>query len=97
MSDVIGFLETMGRDATLRHVAQNELELALIRAQIDPEIQTAILDKDQARIESLLGAATNICCGLFPEKQDEDESEEEPPKEDETTARSILCSTAIAA
>lgn len=97
MSNVIGFLEKMGQDATLRHATQNELELALTLAQIDPQIRTAILGKDQAQIELLLGAATNVCCGLFPEKEDEDESEEEPSKEAEIAARSILRSAAVAA
>lgn len=81
MSNVIGFLERMGQDASLRHAAQDELELALTCAQIDPALQAAIMDKDQAQIEALLGATTNVCCVLFPEK--EDEEEQEPSKEDE--------------
>ena len=98
MSNVIGFLEKMGQDATLRHATQNELELALTLAQIDPELQTAIMSKDQTRIETLLGASRNICANLFPAKEDEDEGEEEPSKDgDEIRAQFAVNGIALAA
>src|SRR5882757_4690768 len=69
MSNVISFLESVGQDAALRHATKEELELALNKAQIDPALQTAILEKDQRQIEALLGAASNVCCGVFPGKE----------------------------
>ncbi len=73
MSNVIGFLEKMGQDAALRHATQNDVELALARAQINPELQAAILGKNSAHIETLLDAKSNVCANLFPGKEDEDE------------------------
>ena len=83
MSNVISFLESVGQDAALRHATKEELELALSKAQIDPALQAAILGKDQQQIEALMGAATNVCCGVFPGKEEDDESEEEPSKDDD--------------
>jgi hypothetical protein len=83
MSDVISFLESVGQDATLRHAAKVELELALTKTQIDPALQAAILDRDQQRLEALLGTTTNVCCGVFPGKEEDDETEEEPSKDDD--------------
>ena len=79
MSDVIGFLEKMGRDAQLRYGSQDELEIALENSGIDPEVRMAILGKDKFRLDTLLGQG-----GLFgmmiPAKEDEDESEGEDEK-----------------
>jgi hypothetical protein len=98
MSNVIAFLETMGQDASLRHAGQTDLSLALTHAQIDPELQAAILDKDQQQLEMLLGAQTNVCCAVFPVKEDEDDEEEAPSRDDdEITARSAVRSIASAA
>ena len=39
MSNVIDFLERLGKDAHLRHASDAQLEQALISAQIDPAIR----------------------------------------------------------
>jgi hypothetical protein len=83
MSDVISFLESVGQDAALRHAPKAELELALIKARIDPALQAAVLCQDQQQLEALLGATTNVCCGVFPGKEEDDETEEEPSKDDD--------------
>ena len=83
MSDVIDFLERMGQDAQLRHGSQEEVELALASAEIAPELQAAILAKDQAQLEGLMGQ-TPICVAYFPGQEDEeqeDETEETPSRE----------------
>jgi hypothetical protein len=100
MTDVIDFLERMGQDAQLRHASQDEVELALTSAEIAPELQTAILAKDQAKIESLLGQAP--LCGMFlpgqEEEEEGDEDEEAPSKEpDETSGHSRLHAVIAAA
>ena len=86
MPDVIDFLERMGQDAQLHHATLSDVEFALTRAQLDPEIRAAILAKDQPLLEALLGSS-NVFCGLLPGKQDEeegedDDSEETPRRED---------------
>jgi hypothetical protein len=83
MSDVIDFLEKMGQDAQLRHGSPDEVELALASAEVAPELQSAILAKDQTQLETLLGQAP-VCVMFFPGKEDEeedDEGEETPPEE----------------
>lgn len=62
MSNVIDFLERMGQDAELRHAAQGDVEKALVNAQIDPSLLEVMLDKDERRLEDLLGANKNLCC-----------------------------------
>jgi len=75
MSIVIDFLEQMGRDAHLRHVTGLELEAALTRAGIEPNLQAAILGGDQRLLESLVDASHTICC-LIHAPEEEEESEE---------------------
>jgi hypothetical protein len=78
MSEVIEFLEQLGKDANLRHASQAEIGQALARTQIDPSVQAAILNEDQRQLEALLGADTNVCCMIFvPEDEDD-----VPPEED---------------
>ena len=83
MSKVISFLESIGTDAMLRHVGKDDLAIALNQAQIEPALKTAILAEDHHAIEALLECKSNVCCGIFPGKEEEDESEEEPSKDDE--------------
>ena len=83
MSNVIGFLERMGQDAQLRHADNNEMELALNRAEIDPNLQTAILNGDQVQLEALLGARTNVVCAIMPGKEEDDEEGDEHPLPDD--------------
>lgn len=78
MSNVIDFLERMGQDARLCRASQSEVEVALANAQIDPELQMAILAGDPLKLELLLGQ-NNVCCAFFPGKDDEDEDTEESP------------------
>ena len=79
MTDVIDFLERIGQDAHLRHGSQDELEHALSSTQLAPEVRSAILVKDQAQLESLLGQVP-LCGMFFPSKEDEEESDDETEK-----------------
>jgi hypothetical protein len=83
MSNIIDFLERMGRDAQLRHASQNEVELALASEQVDLELQAAILAKNPSQLGVLLGQGV-FCCMQEPGKEDEDEdddTEESPSRE----------------
>jgi hypothetical protein len=88
MSNVIKFLESLGKDAALRHADSSELELRLSHSGIEPTVQAAILEKDQQRLEALLACSSNVCCGVFPGKEDEEE-EEAPLKDDEEIRGSV--------
>ena len=96
MSNVISFLESVGQNAALRHATKDELELALNKAQIDPELQAAIFNRDQAQLEALLGARTNVVCAIMPGKEDDDEGEEAPSKDDDEITAQALLRTAAA-
>lgn len=95
MSDIIDFLERMGRDAQFRHASQDKVERALISAEIAPALQTAILAKDQAHLEKLLGT-TPLCAPYMPGNGDQgegDEDEETPSREpDEVYEHKLLLS-----
>lgn len=77
MTNVIDFLESLGQDATLRHATSEAVEEALAIAQIDPALRAAILDKDQHRLQELLGVQTNVCCLVHAPEDDEEEAEED--------------------
>lgn len=91
MSNVIDFLENMGRDARLRHASPSDVQLALDREQIQPELRGAILAGDQARLEALLGQQI-LYCMQFPAREDEEEETEEDPSrhDQEESMRSVV-------
>lgn len=78
MSDIIDFLERMGRDPDLRYGSSATIEHAMREAHISPELRAILARGDQASLEGLLGAATNVCCMVHAPLR-----EEEPAKEKE--------------
>lgn len=80
MSNVIDFLDRMGSDSRLRHADAAVLAAALQQANLDPELQAAVLAGDQQRLEAVLGARTNVICGLSPAEPDD---APEPADDDE--------------
>ncbi len=95
MSNVIKFLETMGQDAHLRHGSE-AMALELARADISADLKAAILSGDRTQMETLLGARTNVVCGIFPGKEDDDEKREPSPDDDEIGMHSSFGSVASA-
>jgi hypothetical protein len=62
MSSAIQFLESMGRNAELRHASKPVLYKALDEQQVDRDAQWAILRGDTSRLGVMLGARTNLVC-----------------------------------
>lgn len=83
MSNVIDFLQRLGQDADLRHAPRTALEQALAEAGIDPALREALLGADQRKLESLLGADTNVCAMISPGKKEEEEEDEDDLEDDE--------------
>jgi hypothetical protein len=83
VSNVIDFLQRLGQDADLRHAPRTALEQALAEAGIDPALREALLGADQRKLESLLGADTNVCAMISPGKKEEEEEDEDDLEEDE--------------
>jgi hypothetical protein len=84
MSNVIDFLEQMGRDAQWRQVTGEAMQAALIQAGIEPPLRAAILGEDRGLLESLVGANPNICCMInHPQEEEEPREDEEEEEEEE--------------
>jgi hypothetical protein len=84
MSNLIDFLEQMGRDSQSRFATGPELEEALTRAGIAPAVRSAVLAGDQLRLDSLIGARHNISTLInLPEEEEEEEEEEEDEDDEE--------------
>ena len=56
MSNVIGFLEQVGRDAAMRHASREQLLHAMGKENIEPAMQQAVLRPHAAALAALLGA-----------------------------------------
>ena len=68
MSNVIGFLESVGRNAALRHAQREQLLQAMQGEDITPTLQAALLDTSRAQMDSLLGVRETLYCSNFPVK-----------------------------
>lgn len=77
MFNVLDFLERVGSDSHLRHASTNELTGALRHQSLDPELREALIHRDQQRLEQLLGARTNVVCGMAPAEEDAPSKKEE--------------------
>lgn len=83
MSDVVEFLESMGRDASLSASSPGEVEFALQSTSIAGELKTAIVNGDATALRLLLQISPQ-CAWLVPgEEQQEDEGEGEAEEDDE--------------
>lgn len=82
MSNIIEFIERLGRDATLRNATAAEIEEALSHAGVEPALRPVIFADDPSLLESLLGARTGLCCMIAPAREEEEESEDDGGGED---------------
>jgi hypothetical protein len=82
VSNVIDFLERFGGDAQLRHASEDQVDVALRLAGIEPALRAAIVSKDQSALEALLGVDSNVCC-LVNKPEDEEEDDVEEDDEDD--------------
>ena len=77
MSEVISFLEQIGRDALLRNAPREALASRLQDTTLDADIQATILAGDRDGLDALLGCR-ELCCMVAPGKEDEDGDEDSP-------------------
>jgi hypothetical protein len=99
MTKAIELLERFGQDAGLRAQILDEVQNALSRSDISPELAAALTSGNQSALDTLLGARTNVACMVFPAKDDEDE-EEKPDDDkdapDENPEKSLLSPRRVA-
>ena len=81
MSKIISLLEEMGQNSGFRYA--NAEQLAVLMEDADPALIQAVLSSDQAALEKILGARTNVICGIHPADQPEQDEPAEPEEESE--------------
>ncbi|HWK50073.1 MAG TPA: hypothetical protein VNR40_09305, partial [Steroidobacter sp.] len=69
MSNIIEFLEQLGQDSRLRNATGLELQAALAQAGIEPAVHAALAGADRHSLETQAGAATNVCCLVYPAEE----------------------------
>ena len=77
----LGQLTTLEDANNLMVGGTGQIAATLQQSNLDPELAAAILAGDQKRLEVLLGARTNVICGMAPAEEeqqpDKDREEEE--------------------
>lgn len=73
MSSMVRSLEVLAQMAVAPGASTQAAENA---AGVSEQLAEILRAGDQQQLNALLGAATNVCCMVYPAKQDEDESEE---------------------
>lgn len=84
MSVVIQLLEKMGQNSELRYADAGQL--AQLMADTDPKLVAAVTAGDQLAIEALLGARTNVICGVYPAEEPQDD---QPVEDDDDNKEKI--------
>lgn len=82
MSNVIRFLERIGSEAQWGDITKEKLELALVDADVENSIRSAILDKDIAQLQALLQQKPLVGLIIPGEEEEEEEEEEQPDEKD---------------
>ena len=87
MSSTITFLDSVGRDAALRHATSAQLAAAMRRERIAPELHAAILGHGSTQIGEYLGVKEKIFCLNFPKKAPMKAPPKTPAKPKKTPAK----------
>lgn len=80
MSNVVHFLETLARNP--ESVSREEFVAAVMRANLDPAVQDALIRRDVVALNRVLDACGPMCCIVFPADNEEPKEGEEQPQED---------------
>lgn len=68
MSNVVRFLENVGRNASLHNASRQQLLQAMQQGNVESELQSALLSSSRMEIDSLLGVREKMYCSNFPVK-----------------------------
>lgn len=83
MDATIAFLETMGKDASLRHAGAEELRAATAGMGGDARFQEAVCRRDRGALATYLQVRSHAMCALFPVKEDDDKDDKKEPDHDD--------------
>lgn len=83
MSNVIAFLESLGKNPALAEAANEDYAAAVDALGLDDAPRQALLDRDASALSDLLGGRSKMVCALFPaDDQPAKEQEDDVPQED---------------
>ena len=85
MSNVIQFLESMGKDAALSMMSHEEYTAEVKALGVDDVAQHALLNRDHETLNGLLGGRMKMMMQLVPAEDDEGEGKgnDDDKKEEE--------------
>lgn len=83
MSNVIHFLEKLGRQSSFDAQSVGSYSAAVEQLGIDEPLRDALLRKDQVALNALLGARHNIMMALVPAEPERDEPGRDEPRDDD--------------
>ena len=86
MSNVIQFLESMGKDAALSNMSPEEFTAAVKALGVDDVAQHALLHRDHTALSNSLGGRIKMMMMLVPAEDDEGEgkqNDDDQKKEEE--------------
>jgi hypothetical protein len=85
MTDVIRFLESMGSNPALTNLTATEYAAAVAALDADQAQKQALLDRDHAALNRLLGGRSKMYCSQYPAREDQplDPQQEPEPQDDD--------------
>ena len=79
MSHVVQFLEALARNP--KPLSREEFVVAVMRANLDPAIQEALIGRDVVALGRALDTRGPMCCLVFPADNEEPQEGEEPQED----------------
>jgi hypothetical protein len=83
MSNIIQFLESMGKDAALAGMSTEEYSTAVKALGVDDVAKHALLKRDHEALNGLLGGRMKMMMALVPAEDDEGEGKDDDDKKEE--------------
>jgi uncharacterized protein with beta-barrel porin domain len=85
MSNVIAFLESLGKNAAQSQLSGEAYVAAVEALALDDAPRQALLDRDANALSGLMGGRLKMMCLLFPADGEQPQEGEEPAEGDEPT------------
>jgi hypothetical protein len=83
MTSVIAFLDLLGKNPALAHASNEEFTAAVDALDLGEPARQALLARDAAGLNELLGGRSKMICALFPVEDDNKKDEEDQPADDQ--------------
>lgn len=90
MKNVINFLEKMGARSDLKNLEGDLLQKVLNPLDLDETIQSAIVLRDNAALEELLGVRNKIVCAICPAEEPTKEPSDDEQEQDDDEEKALV-------